>query len=474
MNRTTFSRRRFLGGLGGVLAMTALAACSGAPSASPTSAPVAASTSVSTAAPPAAATTAPASTEPPATTAAAAGQPMAVAATATPAAQAAPATSAQGELMFGAPLGTTGANAVEGGLTKNGYDTWVKYVNLAGGVKAGGKQYKVSIKYYDDASKPDQSAQFAERLITQDGVKLLFGPFGSPATFSASSVAEKYKVVMVEGNGAASNIFGRGYKYIFGTNTPASQYGAVMLDMAVHLTPKPSTVVILSANDSFSVEVGTSAVAFAKAQGLTVTRYDKYPANATDLSAVVTQAKQTGADILLNSGHLPESLAIMKSAKELDFSPKLFCFTVGPTTPDFLKTLGADAEGVVASTQWTEVEKWQGTDIFGTPQKFNELYQRDFNNQIPDYHVANGASVGVAMQAAIEKANSLEPDAVRDALSKLDLMTFYGPIKFDERGANTVHPMAVQQIQKGKLPTIWPAAVANAMAVYPTPAWSAR
>ncbi|HEY8885591.1 MAG TPA: amino acid ABC transporter substrate-binding protein, partial [Chloroflexota bacterium] len=401
-------------------------------------------------------------------------QPNPVAATATPAAPGAPATTAQGELVFGAPLGTTGANAVEGGLTRNGYNTWVKYVNLAGGVKAGGKQYKVSIKYYDDASNPDQSAQLTERLITQDGIKLLFGPYGSAPTFSATSVAEKYKVVMVEGNGAASNIFSRGYKYIFGTLSPAAQYGAVMLDLAVHLTPKPSTVVILSANDSFSVEVGTAAETFAKQNGLTVTRHDKYPANATDLSAVVTQAKQTGADILLNSGHLPESLAIMKSAKELDFSPKLFCFTVGPTTPDFLKTLGGDAEGVVASTQWTEVEKWQGTDIFGTPQKFNQLYQQDFNNQVPDYHVADGASVGVVMQVAIEKANSLEPDAVRDALSKLDLMTFYGPIKFDERGVNTAHPMAVQQIQKGKLPTIWPAEVSNASPAYPTPAWSAR
>jgi branched-chain amino acid transport system substrate-binding protein len=456
VSRASLSRRQLLellGGIGGALAAPALAACSGAtPVASPT-----------TAAP----------TAPTPTTAPAAA-PTSVPVALTPTGQVAAVTSARGELVFGSPLGITGANSVEGGLTKKGYDLWAKAVNDAGGLKAGGKTYKVSIKYYDDASKPEQSAQLTERLITQDGLKLIFGPYGSAPTFQASSVSEKYKAVMVEGNGAAENIFSRGYKYVFGTLSPARQYGAVMLDLAVHLTPKPSSVAILSANDSFSLEVGTAAEAFAKQQGLTLAIHQKYPANATDLSAVVTQAKQTNADILLNSGHLPESLSIMKSAKELDYSPNLFAFTVGPTTPDFLKTLTDSAEDVIASTQWTNTEKWQGPDIFGTAQNFSQLYQKEYGGEIPDYHAADGGSVGVAMQLAIEKADSLDPDAVRDALAKLDVMTFYGPIKFDERGVNLTHPMAVQQIQKGKLLTVWPSDVAEAKPAYPTPPWSKR
>ena len=474
MKESHLSRRQLLGLLGvagGVFATTALAACSGAtPSPTATTQPAASSggnapAPTPTTAPAAAATTAPTATTAPAT--------GATPASPTPAAQPTAAASTQGELVFGSPLGLTGPNAVEGKLTKNGYDLWVKVVNQAGGIKAGGKTYTVSIKYYDDASKPDQSAQLTERLITQDGIKLLFGPYGSPTTFQASSIAEKYKVPMVEGNGAAENIFSRGYKYIFGTLSPARQYGAVMLDMAMHLDPKPKTVVILSANDNFSLEVGTGAENFAKQQGLTVAQHQKYPANATDLSAIVTQAKQANPDVMLNSGHLPESLAIMKAAKELDFNPKLFCFTVGPTTPNFLSTLKEAAEYVVASSQWTDAEKWQGTDIFGTPQKFSELYQKDYG-EVPDYHAADGGSVGVAMQAAIEKANSIEPEAVRDALATLDIMTFYGPIKFDERGINSIHPMAVQQIQKGKLLTVWPADVAEAKPLYPTPEWSKR
>ena len=231
MTQHLASRRTFLGWLGvagGAIATTALAACSGA---SPS--PTAASSGNAPATPTTTATT------------------SAAGATATPAQSAATTGSASGEITFGSPLGLTGANAVEGKLTKNGYDLWAKVVNQAGGLKAGGKTLHVSIKYYDDASNADQSAQLTERLITQDGIKLLFGPYGSPTTLQASSIAERYKAVMVEGNGAAENIFNRGYKYVFGTLSPARAYGAVMLDMAIHLNPKPASVAILSANDYF-------------------------------------------------------------------------------------------------------------------------------------------------------------------------------------------------------------------------------
>ena len=456
------SRRRVLGFLGlGAIAATALAACSG--SATPPAATAAPATAPTTAAG-LSTTTAGSATQPAVTPATGAASPVA---------QGSAQAATTAELLIGAPLGTTGANSVEGGLTKNGYDLWTTVVNDAGGIKAGGKAYKVTIKYYDDGSNPNQSAQLTERLLSQDNVQLLFGPYGSSNTEQAAAIAEKHQVPMIEGNGAAQSIFSHGYKYIFGTLSPAPQYSAIMLQMATTLTPKPASVAVLSADDAFSLEVAKGAVDFAGANGMQVLVNEKYPANSTDLSSVVTKAKQANADIMLNSGHLPESLAIMKSAKELDYNPKLFCFTVGPTTPDFLKTLTTGAEYVVSSSQWTPSETWQGTDIFGTPKKYSDLYQKAFSS-IPDYHAADGSSVGVAMQAAIEKAGSIDAQAVRNALSTLDIQTFYGPIKFDATGANPTHPMAVQQIQKGVLLTVFPTNVAEAKALYPTPPWSGR
>ncbi|HZT06536.1 MAG TPA: amino acid ABC transporter substrate-binding protein [Chloroflexota bacterium] len=376
-------------------------------------------------------------------------------------------------LVIGAPLGITGSAAAEGVLTKNGYDLWAEAVNQAGGIKAGGKTYKVEIKYYDDGSDAQRSAQLTDRLITQDGVKLLLGPYGTAATNQDAPIAEKNQVVMVEGNGAAESIFSHGYKYTFGVLSPAKKYAAVMVEMAAGQNPKPASVAILSANDAFSVEVADGAQDIANQQGISVAAYEKYPANATDLSNEVTIAKNSGAEMLLNSGHLAESLAIMKAAKELDYSPKLFAFTVGPTTPDFIQGLGRDAEDVVASSQWTDTAKYEGVDIFKTPKNYNDLYTKRFGSA-PDYHAADGTAAGVALQLAIEKAGSIDPSAVRNALANLDAMTFYGQIKFDERGLNVYKPMVVQQIQDGKLKTVWPSDIAEASVRYPTPSWGQR
>src|SRR5207245_11767191 len=135
----------------------------------------------------------------------------------------------------------------------------------------------------DDGSDAQRSAELTDRLITQDGVKLLLGPYGTAPTNQDAPIAEKNQIPMVEGNGAAESIFSHGYKYTFGVLSPAKQYGAVMVDMAANQNPKPSSVAILSANDAFSVEVADGAQAFATAQGIAVLTYEKYPANATDL-----------------------------------------------------------------------------------------------------------------------------------------------------------------------------------------------
>ena len=139
-------------------------------------------------------------------------------------------------LKIGAPLAATGAEAREGALAKQGYDLWAETVNARGGLKVGAKSYRVEIIYYDDQSKPQISAELTDRLISQDHVSFLLGPYGSPATFADAAVAEKYRVPMVEANGAARKIFAQGYRYVFGVLSPADEYGVSMLRAAATLT----------------------------------------------------------------------------------------------------------------------------------------------------------------------------------------------------------------------------------------------
>ena len=322
-------------------------------------------------------------------------------------------------LIIGAPLAISGAHSVEGNLTKNGYDLWADEVNKAGGIRIGRQRRMVQIKYYDDESDAQKSAQFAERLILEENVGLLLWPYGTVATDQVAEIAER--------NGAAESIFNHGYEYTFGVVSPAKQFAAAMIDLAVHQNPRPESIAIVFANDPFSLGVAEGAKAFAESLGVTVSVYERYQPNTSELSGVVTLAKITGAEMLLNAGQLVHSLAIIKAAKDLDYNPKLFGFTVGPATPDFIEVLGEDAEYVVTSSQWSETVGYKGVDLFGTPERYAELYREKFDSS-PDYHAASGTAAAVSLQAAIENAGSLDPQEIRNALASLDIITFYGPM----------------------------------------------
>jgi branched-chain amino acid transport system substrate-binding protein len=378
-----------------------------------------------------------------------------------------------GTLVFGAPISLTGSTAKEGGLTRDGYDLWRDTYNNAGGINVGGKHYKIETRYYDDASSAQQAATLAEKLIKEDKVNFLLGPYGTSSTLQVSTVAEKNKMSMIEGNGAAESIFSQGYKYTFGVLSPAENYLRGVIDLSLTMDPKPTTVAVLSADDPFSVEVADAAQRYGEQKGLQVVYYQKYPNASTELRAPITETKGKNPDLFLNSGHLQESVAIMQQAKELGFSPKGFGFSVGPSIPDFETTLKGDANAVMGGTQWTPALKYQGDDLFKTPEAYNSLYKQTFGYE-PAYQSAESTACGVAFVKAIEKAGTTDPDKVRDEIAKLDFTSFYGQIKFDERGINATKPMAVEQWQNGRRVTVWPSDVAEGKALWPFPAWSTR
>ena len=377
-------------------------------------------------------------------------------------------------LVFGAPVSLTGSLSHEGTDTLNGYNLWADQVNAQGGIKVGDKTYKVSIKYYDDGSSAQKSAQLTKQLITADKVNFLLGPYGSAATLTDEVIAQQYQVPMVEGNGAAQAIFKKNNPYIFGVLSPSTEYAGTMIKAALSVPTPPKTIAIINANDSFSTEVADAAKTLATSSGMTVVYSQSYPANATDLTGVLTQIKNGGVpDMILGSGHEGEALTTIKQAKQLGINPKLWAFTVGPALPDFVTTLGGDSNYVIGSSQWTPQVKYQGKDLFGTAQNYEQMYKAKYQVE-PSYQAAESTACGLAYQFALEKAGSIDPQKVRDALAGLDVTTFYGPIKFSANGENDTKQMATTQIQSGQLVTVFPTDIANATFQYPTPAFGSR
>jgi branched-chain amino acid transport system substrate-binding protein len=384
------------------------------------------------------------------------------------------ATTKGADVIIGAPLSLTGTQSKEGALTKQGYDMWLTWINSQGGINVKGTKHRVQVKYEDDQSKPDISAQLAQKLISEEKAQFLLGPYGSATTASDAVVAEKNSIPMVEANGAAQSIFSKGYRYTFAVLSPANKYLTGVLDMAATLSPKPTTLAMLSADDNFSVEVAKAVVDYAPNKGLQVVYNKTYPNGSTDVSALVAGAKAASPDLVLNSGHLAEAIAINKGAKDLGLNAKLFAYSVGPSTPDFIQALGKDANYVAGGSQWTPQVKYNAS-FYLSVKDYVAAYKKQFSTQEdPDYHVAESTAACLALQKAIENGSSLNPDKVRDSLASLDVMTFFGQIKFDSRGVNVTKPMVVEQIQNGKHHTVWPTDVADAKPQYPTPAWSSR
>jgi len=369
-------------------------------------------------------------------------------------------------LTIGASMSLTGKLAREGALTKEGYELCRDKVNAKGGADVGGKKVKLDIQFQDDTSKPDTAAQLVDQF-NDKGVKLILSSYGSANTEAQAAVIERNGQVMADSAGADNKIFEKGYKRTFAVLSPATEYAASIVKTIKELAqPQPKTVVFLSADDGFSKTVAEGGSAAAKEAGYTVLGTQFFTNGTSDVSSALTKVKGQHPDVIIGSVHLVEGVAIIKQAKELGVVPSGgFGESVAPPTPDFAKTLGKDAENVLGSSQWTDSTK--GSDkYFGSAKDYAKDMTAKYGHA-PDYHDAEATAACLALVLAAEKAGSTDADKVRDALASLDTESFFGHIKFNDKGQNVYKPMSVIQVQGGKAITVWPADAAEAKMIWP-------
>ena len=375
------------------------------------------------------------------------------------------------QITLGAAVQLTGRQANTGRYYGDGYQIAVDKINAKGGVTVGGTKYKLALKIYDSQSDVNQGVRQYVQLLAQDKVNFLLGPFSSNDALDDSSVAEKYQVPMVQGGGASSQIFSRGYKYIFGTLPPADDYFHSTIQMMMKLDPKPKTVALVCADDSFDVSVANGTRKLLKNAGLDVVVDKQYRENDSEFSSILSLVKSKNPDVLLWSGHEREGLNFIRQAKSLGMSPKLlYSYTVGVPTADFRSALGKDAEYAFGMTPWLP-EKQLKDDWFGDAEAFANEYQQRFG-YAPDYHAASAVADVEVFAKAIPAAGSLEPAKVREAIAKVEFQSLFGHIKFQPNGQISL-PQTVIQIQDGKVVPIF-AEDFLGKPRYPLPPWEQR
>jgi branched-chain amino acid transport system substrate-binding protein len=368
---------------------------------------------------------------------------------------------AQGPIRIGASLSLTGTYAKLGKNQHEGYQLCEKDLNAKGGLLG----RKVQFVVYDDQSMPATAVRLYEKLITEDKVDAIMGPYSSPVTEAAVNVTEKYKKVMVAPLAATTSIFKKGRKYIFMVISPAEIYLEGLVDMATKRGLK--TIAVVNEDTLFSKAAASGAVELAKKRGLQVVYTEAYPKGNTDFSALLTKLKAANADVLAAATYFDDAVALTRQMKELNVNPKMYGVTVGGDLPEFYDTLKQNAEYIYGATQWEPTLPYPGN------QEWLEAYKKDFGHD-PSYHSAAGYAGCLIYAEAAKRANSLDADKVREQLLKLETRTIFGDYKVDADGFQVAHKMVTFQWQKEKKATVWPDDLAKAKPLFPTPPWTSR
>src|SRR5215510_7896956 len=116
-------------------------------------------------------------------------------------------------LTIGFTVSQTGSLNLDSIAQLHGYEMWRDDVNAAGGIKAGGKRYKVRFVSYDDQSQGGRVQQLYTRLIVQDKAQFLFSPYSSGLVATATVISEQYGKLMMSIGGAEPRTYQLGNKH---------------------------------------------------------------------------------------------------------------------------------------------------------------------------------------------------------------------------------------------------------------------
>jgi len=367
---------------------------------------------------------------------------------------------AQDTLRIGAPLPLTGALAPEGTKLRQGYELWLDQVNAQGGIKAGDRQLRVELRFYDYQSSTPKAVQLTEKLITDDRVDFLFSPFGSGAAKAASAVAEKNGVPFLASSASSAEVFDQGYRNLFGLYTDNSTLSEPIADLIHARLPKVSKVAILARNDLYPLSLANEFEKSARKRGIEVVYFERYAIGTLDHAAALAKLATTRPDWVVITGYINDLILVRRQMADQHIAPEVLTMINGPAYDEWIKAVGPQAENVTTASWFHPVLSYKSDDVFGSTGRFVELFRQKYGSA-PDFTQASGAAVGVILQQAIERAGGVDRDAVRAELAKGGFNTFFAPVSFGPSGMADSYIPPVYQIQDGKVQVIYPRELAT-------------
>jgi branched-chain amino acid transport system substrate-binding protein len=351
---------------------------------------------------------------------------------------------------IGALYPVTGSFAQIGQACVNAAKLAVEMVNEAGGIKSLGGA-KLNLILSDVQSDTTVTRTETDRLISGNKLAAIHGCYASALTLIASEVAERAKVAII--TGSSTDMLNKGRHYTFTPFARASQFAKAQLQMSRLVSDKPKVAVVFE-NTAFGTSTSNGLKEQAPGEGVEIVLFEPYSAGFADAGPLLNKVKASGADMLFAVSYLNDLILIVRTVKQIGLKVGINGGSGGFVVPDFYKNVGALAEGLQGVAHWNH-------DVDTNAQKVNAEYKKRYGEFLFEY--GGGLVAQTFMLAdALERAQSTDPQKVRDALAALDVTSGYaamvpgGKVKFGPDGKNIYgHPVGVQW-QKADLASIFP------------------
>ena len=340
---------------------------------------------------------------------------------------------------------------------------------------------KVRIVVVDHQGKPDIGLAEAERLITQEKVHALFGAYFSSVTSTASQVAERMGIPMLNADSSSPALTERGFKWFFRTSPHDGHFSLAMFDFMRDFEKKRGvkfkSVAILNEDTQFGADSAKVQEELAKKYGFEVVAKIPFRTGTTSLDAEIGRLKASNADVVLPSIYTSDAILFTKTARNLDYNPKaIIAQNAGYTDPRFVTEMGKEAEGAITRAPFAMDLAVKKPLIPVINDMFKKLSGGRDISDVP----ARAFTGFLTLADAINRAGSTDPGAIQKALretnippDQLIMMPWTG-VKFDEKGQNAGVRAILQQLQGGSYHTIYPFELATKEPMYPIPTWSQR
>jgi branched-chain amino acid transport system substrate-binding protein len=381
------------------------------------------------------------------------------------------------EILIGSTLPLTGSEARIGGFFKEGYELAFEEVKQQGGLEVAGKKLPVRLVLNDDTSTQATAVNLADKLINSDKVDFLLGTYSTSLVEAQSTVAEQNKVPYINGGGAASEIYKRGYKYIFGTLSPVELLGTTLMSwideqQKAGTLPKPAKIALLWENTAHGKDFrkGVSDFAAKNPGGYEIVVDESFELNGKDFSALLGKVKAAGADLFLADAHLPDYITLHRQYGDAKLCHKIVSYGARGSEKSAIEALGAENVSYVLSGVWWSA---QLADTLPLAKKFVDAFKAKYAGRSPEWFQALGYETARALFTAISQAGSLDREAVRAKLAALKMESLLpgGTLEFPaDKGGEVQNLFVVQQnMPDGKSPIIYPKDVAKVAGVAPNP-----